>query len=92
MTKRAQTLTLVTADGCALCRWLGHEGSPAEVHHQRDGAGIAQKGSDESSIPLCPIHHRGAEGFHTLGKRAWEAKYIPQASLLEWDRESRVRP
>lgn len=44
---------------------------------------MGQKAKDDETIPLCTYHHRGEEGFHTLGKRAWEAKYGRQRDLLE---------
>ena len=39
--------------GCALCRHLGFDGTPAEVHHIRDGQGAAQRKrlSDRAALP-----------------------------------------
>ena len=70
--------------GCALCWWLGVCGTPAEVHHLRDGQGLAQRASDAEAIPLCPEHHRGATGLHGLGTRGFAARYgITERELLE---------
>lgn len=70
--------------GCLVCKNNGHPGSPAEIHHIRDGAGIGRKASHFEVIPLCPPHHRtGGWGiaFHA-GKREWEKNYGQQAVLL----------
>jgi len=56
---------------------------PVECHHIRTGQGLGRKAADEECLSLCINHHRGPEGFHTLGKRAWEAKYGMQVDLLE---------
>lgn len=61
--------------GCILCAHLGYPGTPAEIHHLRDGVGAGQRNSNLMTIPLCPEHHRGATGFHGLGRRAFERAY-----------------
>lgn len=78
-------LSLVASLHCCVCG--AHP--PSSCHHIRDGLGIAQRAADEDTIPLCHYHHQGAEGFHTLGKRAWEAKYGSQRDLLA-DTMSRI--
>lgn len=45
--------------GCIACYLDDRAGTPAEIHHLRDGQGISQRASDEEAIPLCPPHHRG---------------------------------
>jgi hypothetical protein len=62
--------------GCIIC--LG----PATIHHIRHNTGLGLKSSHFDAIPLCHNHHQGREGFHTLGKRAWEKKYGAQTDLL----------
>jgi hypothetical protein len=59
----------VAGIGCLLC------GMPAEVHHLREGQGMAQRASDWLTVPLCAEHHRGKSGLHGLGVRAFERRY-----------------
>ena len=69
--------------GCVLCRHLGFDGTPAEVHHIRDGQGAAQRASDFLTVPLCPEHHRGGTGLHGLGTKAFERTYkLSELDLL----------
>jgi hypothetical protein len=58
--------------GCILCALIGYPGSPAEVHHIRTGTGAGRRASHMDTIPLCFTHHRGSEGIHTKGRKAWE--------------------
>lgn len=53
----------LAALGCIACRHLGFIGTPAEIHHLRDGVGKGQRASHFEAIPLCPIHHRGTAGL-----------------------------
>lgn len=55
----ARHLSRVAALPCCLC---GIE--PVEVHHIREGQGMAQRASDFLTIPLCPDCHRGSKGVH----------------------------
>lgn len=71
--------------GCIVCRNLGFLDSPAEIHHLRNGRGMAQRSNDENAIPLCPQHHRlGGLGvaFHA-GKESWESMHGTERQLLE---------
>ena len=61
-------MSRVAALGCALCRHIGLGETPAEVHHVREGQGMAQRAQNWLAIPLCPTHHRGTHGIH--GDRA----------------------
>jgi hypothetical protein len=61
--------------GCAVCRRMGHEGTPAEIHHLRAGTGAGRRASHYDVIPLCPEHHRGAMGLHGLGTKGFPAHY-----------------
>jgi hypothetical protein len=65
--------------GCCICR------QPPQIHHLIGikYRGMGQKADDVFTIPLCLYHHTGPEGIHTLGKRAWEAKYGFQDDWLE---------
>lgn len=49
--------------GCIACLKIGHEGTPAEIHHIRHGMGKGQRSSHYDAIPLCPAHHRGTAGL-----------------------------
>lgn len=63
--------------GCLLC------GAPAEVHHLREGQGMAQRASNWLTVPLCPEHHRGATGLHGLGERGFARRYrLEELDLL----------
>ena len=57
-------LSRVAALGCLLCKRLGYGETPAEIHHLREGQGMAQRASDFLTIGLCPEHHRGRSGSH----------------------------
>ena len=73
----------VAALGCMLCRELGHGQTPAELHHIREGAGMAQRASNYLVVPLCHEHHRGASGLHGLGTRGFERRYrVDELGLL----------
>jgi len=74
-------MTKTAEQGCVLCRHLGLGETPAILHHPRDAAGGAQRASDWLIIPLCPEHHVGKTGYHTLGSSGFYTKY----RLTEWD-------
>jgi hypothetical protein len=71
----------VAALGCIVCRRLRLGDSPAEVHHIREGQG-RQRASDFHTIPLCYPHHRGQDGIHHLGTKAWHRRFWPERELL----------
>lgn len=76
-------LTRVAGLGCILCRHLGHGETPAEIHHLREGQGAAQRGSDFTAVPLCPLHHRGPDGLHGLGVKGFYTRYkLEELDLL----------
>ena len=64
-------LSAVAELGCAVCRRMGYEGTPAEIHHKRAGTGAGRRSSHYDAIPLCPEHHRGATGLHGLGTKGF---------------------
>jgi Recombination enhancement, RecA-dependent nuclease len=67
--------------GCILCIHLGHNGTPAEVHHIRRFGG---KRDLAPVIPLCPEHHRGNTGVHGMGKKSFARHYgVDEHDLLE---------
>lgn len=63
MTTR-QWKALVADVGCVLCRHLGHDKTPASLHHVREGQGMSQRASDWLIVPLCKEHHQGRTGIH----------------------------
>ena len=67
--------------GCILCKSvLGYDDTPCEIHHIRRYGG---KRSLAPVIGLCPEHHRGDTGIHTLGKQ-FEACYgVDEQTLLQ---------
>ncbi len=50
---------LVAELGCLIC------GSPANLHHVREGQGMSQRASDWLVVPLCREHHQGNTGIHS---------------------------
>lgn len=78
-------LDLLSSLGCVVCRNLGYGPSPSEIHHLIgiQHKGLSQRSSHQKTIPLCPEHHRGNHGIHHMGRKAWEAVYGTQDSLLE---------
>jgi hypothetical protein len=77
-------LSAVAGLGCIICRRMGHQDSPAEVHHIRAGTGKGQRSSHFDTLPLCPPHHRGNEGVHGLGTKGFVKRYgVTEHELLE---------
>lgn len=71
--------------GCIVCRNIGFGKTPAEIHHIRNGQGMAQRASHFETIPLCPMHHRlGGYGvaFHA-GAKTWQELYGYERDLLK---------
>ena len=70
--------------GCVVCRRMGYEGTPAELHHPRAGTGAGRRSSHYDVIPLCPEHHRGKTGLHGLGTKGFVKHYgYTEADLLD---------
>ena len=79
----ARHMSRVAGLGCILCRHLGIVGTPAEVHHIREGQGAGQRASNWLTVPLCPEHHRGNTGLHGFGTRGFAARYkLDELDLL----------
>lgn len=85
MTKAEKAhLSKVAALGCMVCRRMGYEGTPAEIHHPRRGTGLGQRASNYDAIPLCPEHHRGNTGIHGLGTKGFPKRWgFTEADLLD---------
>ena len=81
--KAKRHLGRVAALGCILCRHVGAGESPAEVHHLKEECGAGQRQSDFIVVPLCQEHHRGNQGLHGMGRRAFERTYrLTELDLL----------
>ena len=89
MTKAQRHIYRVKALGCAICRNLGYGPTPADAHHiLRNG----RRRDDFHTIPLCAVHHRsGVNNEQAVSrhpwKRAFEARYGSEMSLLEQTRQ-----
>jgi hypothetical protein len=68
-------LNAVASLPCAVCG-----ATPCNVHHVRR-YGETRKHS--KTIPLCYRHHQGADGIHTLGKKAFCREYGSEEELLQ---------
>lgn len=69
--------------GCSLCAHLGFGDTPPEIHHLREGQGMAQRASNYLVIPLCPEHHRGAHGIHG-DRKSFKLAGVDEMHLLAW--------
>ena len=70
--------------GCIVCRRMGYEGTPAELHHPRALAGGWGRSKHMDVIPLCPEHHRGSTGVHGLGTKGFPKHWgFTELELLE---------
>jgi len=70
--------------GCIVCLLHYYCETPPQIHHIRKGAGMGRRSPFDRTIPLCPTHHQhGGHGmaFHA-GKKAWEARFGTELSLL----------
>lgn len=89
MTRKASDhMDRVASVGCILCRELGRDYVPAQVHH----IGDTSDRSDFLTIPLCPEHHQGATGFHGLGEREFNRRYKTSETKLLAKTIERITP
>ncbi len=81
MTKKERKIRFESLSeyGCVICL------RPAEIHHLigYKYSSLSKKADDSNTIPLCVEHHRGNQGIHHLGMRAWEKVFGTQEYLLE---------
>lgn len=70
-TKANLHLQRVRELGCVICRNMGLGKTPASAHHCFD----TSDKDDYLTIPLCPSHHQGPNGFHGMGERAFNRTY-----------------
>jgi len=90
MTKDEKRYLSKVADiGCIICYNAGYPQTPAEIHHIRGiGLGLGVRNNHYNVIGLCPSHHRGNEGYHGMGRKAFERKYnVTEQQLLEQVKE-----
>ena len=70
--------------GCILCKKIGYDGTPCEIHHIRRGG----RRDSAPVIGLCAAHHRGDIGVHGMGRKAFERHYqTTEEELLAWTKE-----
>ena len=85
MTTKAESQHMgrVAELGCFLCRHLGYGPTPAQVHHLREGRGMAQRGSHWLTVPLCERHHSNAspDGIHGQ-RKAWKLAQLDEIDAL----------
>ena len=76
-------LASVSAMGCIVCvECLGQGETPAVVHHVRSRHGWGRS-SHMDTIPLCPEHHTGKAGVHSMGRDEFTAMHgISELYLL----------
>jgi hypothetical protein len=68
---------------CVLCKHMGLGDSPAIVHHMKLGTGASDRASDFLTIALCPEHHVGESGVHTLKEKGLRLRYnLSEIDLL----------
>ena len=74
----------VVSLGCIVCKNLGYEDTPCEIHNIGNGT-LGKKAGNDEVIPLCPTHHRtGGHGVSVhAGRRVWQHSYWPEKQLLE---------
>jgi hypothetical protein len=62
---------------------MGLGDTPALVHHMKLGTGASDRGSDFLTIAVCPEHHVGASGIHTLKEKGLRLRYnVSELDLL----------
>jgi hypothetical protein len=75
-------LSKVADFGCIACRKIGFEDTPAEIHHIRDGVGMAQRATHFEVIPLCTGHHRRDDNSIHRSKLRFESEFGTERELL----------
>lgn len=77
-------MAIVAGMGCIVCsHCYGALGTPAHVHHVRANHGWGRSGH-KAVIPLCPEHHTGKTGVHSMGRKQFEELHgVSEIRLLE---------
>lgn len=63
MTPAQRHKDIVARLGCVICREFMGVRTPPQVHHIATGSEVR---SPYMTAGLCPVHHKGELGFHTL--------------------------
>lgn len=87
-----QYMDAVAALGCIACEKDGFYGTPAQLHHPRQGKGMAERGSDMEVYGLCAAHHLGQgqpRGFPSvhMNPKQFFARYGDEKTLSQEVRE-----
>ena len=71
--------------GCFLCHQLGYGHVSAQIHHVREGQGMAQRAQNWLVVPLCDTHHANSspDGIHGQ-RRAWKLAHLDEMDALAW--------
>lgn len=86
MTKaEKQYMDRVASLGCFMCHQLGHGHIDAQIHHLREGMGMAQRNSNYVTVPLCDRHHANSspDGIHGQ-RKAWKLAHLDEIDALAW--------
>lgn len=77
-------LERVASLGCIVCKNLGYEDTPAEIHHCSKGTGLLVRAENFQVIPLFTFHHRdGGHGKAVhAGRQTWENNFGTETELL----------
>lgn len=68
---------------CVLCAHMGLGETPSIVHHLKYGQGASDRASDLLTIAVCPDHHVGPNGIHTLKEKGLRLRYnLSEIDLL----------
>lgn len=76
--------------GCILCWHNDQPGTPANLHHVREGQGMSQRSSDLLVTPLCKEHHQGKTGIH--GAIFYHTWRLDEMDLLAMTIREIIRP
>ena len=81
----SQYLARVARLGCACCTLLGigEPDTPVEIHHVREGQGMAQRAQHWLGVPLCIACHRGPREIHGARSILRQIK-CDEMDLLNW--------
>lgn len=88
-------LSKVAALGCLCCAIDGRGWRPANIHHIREGYGMAQRAPHMETLPLCEGHHQGLLepgklAFHK-DATAWRERYGAERQLVAAVNETIVK-